>query len=71
MKHIKTSSFLFINYYFKNCIQLKTRSIASNSSAVKDKAFKLSRLLFSCPTELAPINTEVILLSLSNQAKAI
>ena len=46
-------------------------SIASSSSFVKAVFFNVSRLLSSCATELAPINTVVIRLSFSIQASAI
>ncbi|SDX70055.1 hypothetical protein SAMN05444338_113120 [Flavobacterium degerlachei] len=49
----------------------KICSIFANSSAEKSRFCKLSMLLFSCLTELAPIKTEVIRLSFNNQAKAI
>ena len=51
--------------------EAKIASILSNSVFVKSIFSNASILFCNCPTELAPINTEVILLSLSNQANAI
>src|SRR5579862_9379795 len=49
----------------------KIPSIAFNSSLLNSVFFKQPRLSFNCSTELAPIKTEVMRLSLSSQANDI
>ena len=49
----------------------KISSIFFSSEAEKIRLFLAARLSLSCATELAPIKTEVTLLSFNNQAIAI